>query len=251
MRSDNLKSSRSIDAVIASLASTVQQHDRQIGDLSSQIKGVVTAIESQSRELRLEIKALATDFVQARRPNWAIWASMAGVVVAMSGVGFAVLAGGLSTLWMVTTLKVDSATIGIESNIKPIADKVAVSATNFQALNTTVSEHSERLDTVIAQNSDSNRDRADLNRKTEMNQAALSDLRAAFGQESSERKAKQIEIETQFNADAQLRNVQFSDQQRKNAELQNSLHEIGAIVPEYPKSPFYQPNISQDHKVEP
>lgn len=54
-----------------------------------------------------------------------------------------------------------------------------------------------------------------------------------------------LEVETQFNADAQLRNIQFAQQQRKNAELQNALHELGAKMPAYPDGPFYHPNISK------
>ena len=50
------------------------------------------------------------------------------------------------------------------------------------------------------------------------------------------------EIETQFDADAQLRNVQFSEQQRMFSILWNS-SKLGKLSP-FPAGPYYQPNVS-------
>lgn len=52
-----------------------------------------------------------------------------------------------------------------------------------------------------------------------------------------------IEIETQFNAEAQLHNVQFAEQQRLNALLWNS-SSLGKIT-KFPEQPYFHPNISQ------
>lgn len=56
------------------------------------------------------------------------------------------------------------------------------------------------------------------------------------------------EVETQFNADAQLRNVQWSEQQRMNALLWNS-GPLGKVA-QYPSAPFYQPNVLQKGQSE-
>lgn len=55
--------------------------------------------------------------------------------------------------------------------------------------------------------------------------------------------SKFIEVETQFDADSQLRNVQFSDQQRTNSILWGHIPNLG----QYPTGPFAQPNISNRH----
>jgi len=51
------------------------------------------------------------------------------------------------------------------------------------------------------------------------------------------------EVETQFRALDQTRNIQFSDQQRINALIWNAT-ELGKHTP-YPSGPFFQPNISK------
>jgi hypothetical protein len=66
-------------------------------------------------------------------------------------------------------------------------------------------------------------------------------LLASVAADHSERVAKEGEIETQFNADSQLRNVQFSDQQRIDAVMWNHINGLGS----YPAGPYFQPNISQ------
>jgi hypothetical protein len=51
------------------------------------------------------------------------------------------------------------------------------------------------------------------------------------------------EIETQFRANDQLRNIQFSDQQRLNSMLWNS-STLGEKT-KYPEAPFFHPDISK------
>jgi hypothetical protein len=52
------------------------------------------------------------------------------------------------------------------------------------------------------------------------------------------------EIETQFRANDENRNIQFTEQQRKNNELQEALHELGAKMPGGMTGPYYNPHIS-------
>jgi hypothetical protein len=55
--------------------------------------------------------------------------------------------------------------------------------------------------------------------------------------------SKFTEVETQFDANNQLRNVQFSDQQRINSVMWTHIPALGS----YPSGPFSQPNISNRH----
>lgn len=55
------------------------------------------------------------------------------------------------------------------------------------------------------------------------------------------------EVETQFRANDEARNVQFAEQQRNNANIQNSLNAIKAPMPTAPSGPFYHPHIGQNH----
>jgi hypothetical protein len=57
-------------------------------------------------------------------------------------------------------------------------------------------------------------------------------------------KAKQSEVETQFDSMAQSLNIQFAETQRRLGELQNAIHEMGGRVPQAPSGPWYFPNIS-------
>lgn len=94
---------------------------------------------------------------------------------------------------------------------------------------------------VITQNLQSIQDRKELHDEVQQ-LTSTSTLQAEL---MTTRIAKETEIETQFSAADQYRNIQFSEQQQKNAELQNCLHDLHAIIPLYPSGPFFQPSISQ------
>lgn len=53
------------------------------------------------------------------------------------------------------------------------------------------------------------------------------------------------EIETQFRASDETRNLQHVTIQRKLAELQDSLYEMKGPMPKYPNNPFYEPHIAK------
>lgn len=69
-------------------------------------------------------------------------------------------------------------------------------------------------------------------------------LAKALAADHSSRTANEREIETQFDADGQLRNVQWSTFMRKMNEFQNALADLGAKIPHVTGNPYYQPNIS-------
>jgi hypothetical protein len=106
----------------------------------------------------------------------------------------------------------------------------------------------EKVNRSAEADTNSRTDREDLRRNQQSMLASISKIQTDLAADHAERIAKETEIETQFNADNQLRNVQFSDQQRINSNFQNALSGLGAKMPEYPSNPFFQPNISQQQK---
>jgi hypothetical protein len=122
-----------------------------------------------------------------------------------------------------------------------LSSKVSQNANNISALGTAVSGYQEFKGIITSQNAGSLQDRIDQRGRIDRLETALTDLK----REASAATQKFAEIETQFNADSQLRNVQFSDQQRTNAMIVDSISALGAKLPTYPRAPFYQPNISQ------
>lgn len=73
---------------------------------------------------------------------------------------------------------------------------------------------------------------------------AVAALNAQFEAEKSSNLSKFTEVETQMDASAQSLNIQFAESQRKGAEFQNALHDLGASLPAAPSEPWYFPNIS-------
>lgn len=69
------------------------------------------------------------------------------------------------------------------------------------------------------------------------------ELANKFAAHESESRSKFTEVETQFDADSQVRNVQLSNQQRMNAIMWGHIPGMGT----YPDGPFFQPNISNRH----
>lgn len=126
---------------------------------------------------------------------------------------------------------------------------------DISAVKTIVDKHSsEDVDyqnfkgVVTSQNATSITDRVDTRRDIVTLQEEYSEFSKTLSNLQAKVEQKFAEVETQFNADGQLRNLQFSEQQRMNAMHQNSLRELGAKAPDYPQNPFYQPNISQHTK---
>lgn len=73
---------------------------------------------------------------------------------------------------------------------------------------------------------------------------SVSDLTKAFAGDHAERVANEREIETQFDADGQLRNVQWATTQRRLNDYQNTLADMGAKWPHAASGPYFEPNIA-------
>lgn len=110
----------------------------------------------------------------------------------------------------------------------------------------TLGEVNNSLNIIREQNAVSIKDRDDMRRAAEMvtrdvntNTAQLSTLRAQI-------ETQLMEVETQFRASDRARNVQFAEQQRMNADLQNQVAGLGGKVQISPPGPYYFPEITHD-----
>lgn len=72
----------------------------------------------------------------------------------------------------------------------------------------------------------------------------LNALENKFSSHESESRSKFTEVETQFDSESQLRNVQFSEIQRKTNVMWGHIPGLGT----YPEAPYFQPNISNRHQ---
>lgn len=148
---------------------------------------------------------------------WGLIASVAGAAVVVCGA-----IGGMA----LTPLSIKA-----DSNQKAIEDLRARFEAHAQLSGHPVTlAETRRLDDRISSN---DRITADTARD-------LGILQSSYEAHKSRIDSDLIEIETQFDADSQFRNIQFSDQQRTNAVIWEHIPELG----KYPVSPYFQPNIS-------
>ena len=76
----------------------------------------------------------------------------------------------------------------------------------------------------------------------------VSEMARATTADHAARVANEREIETQFDADSQLRNVQWATMMRRQADFQNTLADMGAKWPHAAGGPFELPNISNRNR---
>lgn len=165
----------------------------------------MTQVVSSLDRMATENANLANSINKIGRPNWQVIVALGAVVVSALGLFGAWISG-----------QVDAKLSPINSSVATLQQQAASSAT----------------------------DRNDMNRGQQMNITSIAALTAALQSEVATRLSTMKEVETQFDALAQEGNTQFAAQQRKNSELQNALHEMGAKMPPYPTGPFFFPNIS-------
>lgn len=114
--------------------------------------------------------------------------------------------------------------------ISAIIALVAIIGALISPVYTKLGSETKRLDDRITAND---------NQTAEVQRQAF-DIANKFAAHVSESTSSFKEIETQFDADNQLRNVQFSDLQRTVSVMWNHIDGLGS----YPTGPFFQPNIS-------
>lgn len=100
------------------------------------------------------------------------------------------------------------------------------------------------LETIVAQNATSIKDRDELNRKAVLAESKIAGLESLVSQNEERNSQKLGEIETQFDSLAQSANTFLAFQYQKNADFQNALSGLDAKIPPSPNLPPFFPNIS-------
>lgn len=177
----------------------------------------VTGIKSDLSEFRAEVRSYFS-----RSSLRSMWPVILGVC------------GGL---WFVLNLQINSTT-------KNVDDKANTALSAIRSLEAMVTRNNEAIPVLQQQNADSKRDREDkgvvLTKMTDV----LAEVSKMLASEVAERRSNEAEFETQIDAMNQSLSVQFANQQRMNADFQNTFHDLGAKMPAAPSGPWFFPNIS-------
>jgi len=172
-----------------------------------------------------------------------------GLLATMFSSTFCVVLPGVLAISSLVYFVIDSRT---STAISPVREQSARNEESVRLLQqsyaTEILDLKEKTSKSQEADANSRTDRANISEILRGLEKDVADAKRDIASSRAERLAKEVEIETQFNADGQLRNIQFSEQQRLNSDFQNALNGLGAKIPEYPKGPFYQPNISQEAK---
>jgi hypothetical protein len=163
--------------------------------------------------------------------------AIVAVIVTLMGIGVTGFASALVAFWFVITMQINNQT-------HPISDKQATQEAIVQGLVKTVSDQAAESQRVRGENEASKTDRADLRTGYTLNTKAIADLTALMSQERAERRANEVEVETQIDTGAQNENVKNAQQDRKLIELQDTLSEMGGKTPHSPQEPYVYPNPS-------
>lgn len=139
----------------------------------------------------------------------------------------------------------------ITTAISPVAAVSNQAKTQADANRATLAANDSDIGTLKSQSAASMQDRNDMRIAIAKLLDAQALLMRDFAADHSERQANEREIETQFDADSQLRNVQWATIMRALTGHQNALHELGAVIPEIQDGPFYFPNISNRNHNKP
>ena len=139
------------------------------------------------------------------------------------------------------------------ANTKNLSDSISRLQVEAAASTAANAKYAEILPPIIQQNADSKRDRDDQRSRVDRLFDEVTKMQSDFASEHSMRTANEREIETQFDADSQLRNVQWATIYRRLNDMQNSISAMGGKLPATPDGPYYFPNISnrprtQDHE---
>lgn len=185
---------------------------------NQQIRELARGQEKQFTEFRSEMRLIANDFAASKKTNWPVLIS-----ALFGGLTFltVVVGGG----WAIIRLQTDN-TVG-----KALADFATVASAERTKLRTD-------LDANTAGDKVSITERAKHDQEIKENREKTQALTA----EQMVIKAQLAEVETQFRASDQARNVQFAEQQRMN----NILMQLTKSGLQYPAGPYFFPAIS-DH----
>lgn len=159
----------------------------------------------------------------SKKPNWSQWIAFGSLLIAL-------FSGG----WMIINLK-------ITTEINPMNARIAQEATLVEGLAKYDTQEREDISRLITQAQTSMDDRNQLNKRVDALTDKANENTKALAAEVAIRSSHETETETQFDADGQLRNVQFAEQQRINHILW-SQHK--KTLGDYPNGPYFFPNIA-------
>lgn len=215
---------------IRELAETTNKAIQEsIQNSSRQYREVTILIEKGQGESRSEIKALANEFSISRRPNYLLWLA-----------GFSAIAILIGAAYKISDLQTQVTMAPVVTTATANASLVGINRDNIQAMSDITGKLRADLDSNSARDEVSEKDRQKLNQHAEKADDRLSKSET----DNQVLHTKLVEVETQMDAAAQFAGTQFAEQQRKNADFQNSLAALGAKMPPYPYGPWYMPNIS-------
>lgn len=204
-------------AVLEQEITTIARQQRDESQaLRTSIRETLSLVEKQGAEFRGEMRALGEQFASSQRTNWPLVIAFLTLMVALIGGG-----------WVIIKQQTDN--------------------TVLHSLNEFGNSRSE-VTSKLRMDLDANtaRDEVSITERRKHEQE-ISALRADMNTAQSNQlvtNAKLAEVETQFRADAQARNVQFAEQQRMNNILMQLAQGVHPII--YPTSPYYMPSIAGD-----
>lgn len=204
----------------------------QLTVLQTIMQNVVTAFEDFRLETRTEIgeiknfyTSLSEKFNERRQTHWP---TVLAWFVASTTI--------VSAAFYIITLKTENTISPVQQEVAGMVAVISNNKAVNEKLIETVGKIRTDLDTNTARDEVSQMDRVKLNQRSDKAEDHLAKLET----DNQVITAKLTEVETQFSASDEIRNLQFADIKRTEAILWNSQHGVN----EYPSGPYYFPHIS-------
>lgn len=204
----------------------------QIGLMQQSLSGLVTSFgefKTQTRgelqEIRSFYSSLAEKFQEKQKTNWPLLISMFTAVCILVGAA-----------WKISDLQTKNTTAPLETTVRLIAVNTETNARLSEHMSETNNKLRADLDANTARDSVSEDDRRKLNERMGKHDDHLAKLEA----DNQVITASLKEVETQFSASDEVRNLQFADIKRTEALLWN----LSNGLKEYPTAPYYFPHVS-------
>lgn len=192
---------------------------------NQQIREVVRGQEKQFTEFKSEMRLIANDFATSRKPQW-------GLLLGLAALFLTVIGGG----WTIIKLQTDNTVAPVVSYQRVMEAAVKSGAETTAHL----ADFSTKLRTDL--DSNTARDEVSISERKKIAEE-IKELRQDENNSKANQQvfvAKLAEVETQFRANDQSRNVQFAEQQRMNSIIMQ-LTKSGIV---YPTAPYSFPAIA-------
>lgn len=223
LHGDDSKVNPMSDVNKAAVAATL---DGQFLLLSQDFAQFKTATQKENSEIKADIQGLRNDI--------RLWmSSRQGSVWKILGLIGAVLipAGFFLSLY-------------VSSITRPISDRANDAKLVADSAIAVTTRNTENLTKVNAENATSIQDRGDKQKAIDGLVITTTNLLSKVDSMNAAMNTSLAEVETQIDGTAQMLNIQWATQQRKDSDFQNALHDMGAKIPTSPNGPWFFPNIS-------